>query len=188
MKGRRSAQQLPSPRSSRTGSPPRFALILGGGGARGLAHAGVLRALERSSWTPSAIVGVSMGAIVGAVYALREDWYEALLDFARGGSPQIESPVARGAARKRSKLKELASSTKVMWHLGRGWGAEAGDVEAGRNALRALLGRADLAEGRVPVAVSATDLLSGERVVIRSGPAAEAVYASSALAGVFPPE
>ncbi len=61
-------------------------------------------------------------------------------------------------------------------------------MRAGRAALRELFGGADLTEGRVPVAVSSTDLLSGERVVIREGPAADAVYASSALAGVFPPE
>lgn len=46
-----------------------FALVLSGGGARGLSHAGVLRALIARGYIPSAVVGVSMGAVVGATYA-----------------------------------------------------------------------------------------------------------------------
>lgn len=170
------------------GSHHRFALILGGGGARGFAHAGVLRALEHIGFMPSAIVGVSMGAVIGTAYSLRADWYDALLDFARFGLPRMGSRPTRRKERGRSKLKQLASGTKAMWDLGRGWGADLDDVRAGRDALRVLLGSKDLAEGRIPIVVSSTDLLSGERVVTREGPAVEAVYASSALAGVLPPE
>ena len=55
-------------------SPPTksFGLVLGGGGARGMAHAGVLRALNHMGYYPAAITGVSMGAVVGATYALNE--------------------------------------------------------------------------------------------------------------------
>jgi len=72
-----------APESGRTTRT--FTLILGGGGARGFAHAGVLHALERRGWAPSAIVGVSMGAVVAAAYALRTDWYRAVMDFADEG-------------------------------------------------------------------------------------------------------
>jgi NTE family protein len=166
----------------------KFALILGGGGARGFAHIGVLRGLERRGWHPSGIVGVSMGAVVGAAYALREDWYPALMDFAAEGFPGASSPLVRGPAEARSRLRQLASGAKAVWDLGHGWGAGDVDVDAGRRALDTLLGSADLGEGRIPVSVSATDLLSGDRVVMREGPAAQAVYASSALAGILPPE
>ncbi|MDH3270175.1 MAG: patatin-like phospholipase family protein [Gemmatimonadota bacterium] len=165
-----------------------YTLILGGGGARGFAHAGVLRALERLGSRPSAIVGVSMGAIIGAAYSLRRDWYAALLDFAEIGLPTREGHAPSFREGPRSKIKGVAARAKAMWDLNRGWGASSEEVAVGRDALRQLLGEADLAEGRVPIAVSATDLLSGERVVIRSGPAFDAVYASSALAGVLPPE
>lgn len=50
-----------------------FALVLAGGGARGMAHVGVLRGLERHGLRPSAIVGVAMGAIVSAAYASDPD-------------------------------------------------------------------------------------------------------------------
>jgi len=56
-----------------------FSLVLAGGGARGYAHAGVLRGLQHMGLQPVGLVGVSMGAIVASTYALREDWYEALL-------------------------------------------------------------------------------------------------------------
>lgn len=164
-----------------------FTLILGGGGARGFSHAGVLRALERRGWTPSAIVGVSMGAAVGAAYALRDDWYPAVMDFAAQGFPDMRNRLAPGRRAGMSRLRKLASGAKTVWDLGRGWGAGSADVAVGRDALDELMLGADLRDGRVPVAVTATDLLSGDRVVLREGPAAEAVYASAALAGVLPP-
>ncbi len=47
----------------------RFGLALGGGGARGYAHIGVMRVLEREGFKPSAIAGTSMGSLMGAVFA-----------------------------------------------------------------------------------------------------------------------
>ena len=49
--------------------PPRTALVLSGGGAKGLAHIGVLRTLDSLGIRPDLVVGTSMGAIVGAMYA-----------------------------------------------------------------------------------------------------------------------
>jgi predicted acylesterase/phospholipase RssA len=60
---------IPSPDGARP-----FALVLAGGGARGLAHAGVLIGLARLGLHPSALVGVSMGAIVATTYALDPHW------------------------------------------------------------------------------------------------------------------
>jgi len=53
--------------------------------------------------------------------------------------------------------------------------------------LRALTRGQRLEEGRIPIAIVTTDLLSRQRIVLRSGLAAEAMYASAALAGIFPP-
>lgn len=61
-------------------SGPSFSIVLAGGGARGFAHVGVLRALEVEGFRPEAIVDVSMGAVIGATCSLRSDWYRALLD------------------------------------------------------------------------------------------------------------
>jgi len=51
----------------------KFTLVLGGGGARGFAHIGVIKVLEKNGLYPSHIVGTSMGALVGAYYALYKD-------------------------------------------------------------------------------------------------------------------
>ena len=62
------AASAPSP-STADGMQPRVGLVLSGGGARGLAHVGVLKALERAHVRIDAIAGTSMGAIVGGLYA-----------------------------------------------------------------------------------------------------------------------
>jgi len=62
------AASTPLPRHA-DGSRPRIGLVLSGGGARGLAHVGVLKALERAHVRIDAIAGTSMGAIVGGLYA-----------------------------------------------------------------------------------------------------------------------
>lgn len=164
-----------------------FTLVLSGGGARGFAHVGVLRSLEASGYLPDAIVGVSMGAVVGATYALRPDWYRALVDMDTGRLAGLHNLPLDDRAPTHAKLKTLFSYPRVVWDMFWGWGVGVRSLAAGTDLLRTLTGFGNLEGGRVPVAVCATDLLSGERVVMRTGPAADAVYASAALAGVLPP-
>ena len=57
------------PRPEGVGRPPRTVLVLGGGGMRGMAHLGVLRAMRRLGLKPDVVVGTSIGALVGAMYA-----------------------------------------------------------------------------------------------------------------------
>ncbi|MDH3205609.1 MAG: patatin-like phospholipase family protein [Gemmatimonadota bacterium] len=163
-----------------------FVLVLAGGGARGYAHAGVLRGLQHIGLEPAGLVGVSMGAIVAATYSLREDWYQALLSVDLSGAP----PVGKGwrsAGQRGAALRRAWSYAHTTWNMVTGWGAPDDAVQAGRSALDELLGAGRLEDGRVPLTVCATDLRSGTRVELSTGPAASAVYASSALAGVFPP-
>ena len=65
----------------------KLGLVFAGGGARGFAHAGVLRALRQSGCEPSVLVGVSMGAVVATTYALNPDWYAALKAIDISGFP-----------------------------------------------------------------------------------------------------
>ena len=72
-------------------------LVFSGGGARGLSHAGVLRALVAGGYVPNAVVGVSMGAVVGATYALNDDWYDALVGMdTRAGFRKHRTFTCRG--------------------------------------------------------------------------------------------
>lgn len=164
-----------------------FTVVLGGGGARGFAHAGVLRALEREGLLPSAIVGVSMGAVVGATYARRADWYDALLAMDLSAFPGPTGAGRDEVPDRFSAARQAVSYLRVAKQMVTAWGPGTAAREAGLQELRRLLGDAGLEDGRVSVAVAASDLRSGRRVVLRSGPAVEAVYASAALAGVLPP-
>ena len=88
---------LPSLADTTTASDPRTGLVLSGGGARGLAHIGVLKQIEKMDIQIHAIAGTSMGAVIGGLYAagysaeeleriaLEKDWPAALSD-----SPQRE--------------------------------------------------------------------------------------------------
>ncbi len=174
--------------SERSGEPHRpFALVLAGGGARGFAHVGVLRALEAQGLYPGAIVGVSMGAITAVTYGLRQDWYQALLEV---DIREFPGPVRRPAGEKvtlSERLRGMAAYAGALHHVVFGWGIGVPALGAGKTALRTLMRGHTLEETRIPVLVSTTDLLSGERHVLRAGDAAEAAYASAALAGVVPP-
>jgi NTE family protein len=161
-----------------------FTLVLAGGGGRGMAHVGVLRALEHAGFTPSAIVGVSMGAIVGATYALNPDWYRAFVGVDLSGIPRLARHEGRGPT---ARLLRLAADGRNLRYLLQAWGPLTPAVGAIMDLLEALTLGKDLEAARLPFAAVATDLRSGQRVVLREGRAAEAIYASSALAGVLPP-
>ncbi|MFK5997107.1 MAG: patatin-like phospholipase family protein [Rhodobacterales bacterium] len=161
-----------------------FGLVLAGGGARGYAHLGVLRSFEHMGLHPSVIVGVSMGAVVAATYALNPDWYKAMknLDFpVFRTSPEIETSDQVNSIK---KLFELGMAFKDLYF---GWGLAPNAEAWGKKTAQALTLGKQLEDVRVPVLVCATDLNTGARVILDHGSAADAIYASSALAGVLPP-
>ncbi|MFQ5536009.1 MAG: patatin-like phospholipase family protein [Gemmatimonadota bacterium] len=164
-----------------------FALVLAGGGARGFAHAGVLRGLERHGYRPSGIVGVSMGAIIGVTYALREDWYEAILSMSLDAFPTPPGHAENASGGVVAPIRRAVDMVYAAWNMVAGWGAPQATIDAGRELLVHLFGDRKLEDGRIPAIVSATDLRSGSRVAFRKGSAVDAVYASAALAGVVPP-
>ncbi len=161
-----------------------FALVLAGGGVRGLAHAGVLRGLAHYGWHPSAIVGVSMGAIVAATYALNPNWYRELVNMDTRSFPR---PAVAKSTELRERIRALLASERAMRDMILGWGVGSRSLKQGQALLsRLTLGR-KLEEGRIPVLTVAMDLWTGQRVVFRRGEAEKAVYASSALPGILPP-
>ncbi|MFV1986914.1 MAG: patatin-like phospholipase family protein [Gemmatimonadota bacterium] len=164
-----------------------FTLVLAGGGARGFAHVGVLRALEASGLRPAAIIGVSMGAVVAATYALNPDWYRLLVAMDTGVFP---GPGSLGRAPDAHWLRRVITglgSVRDMWTLVHGWGVGERAQPDASALLHELTQDMDLDEGRIPIALCATDLRTGVRVVLEKGLAADAAYASAALAGVVPP-
>lgn len=162
----------------------RLGLVLSGGGARGLAHVGALRALNHLGYFPDVIVGVSMGAVVAATYALNDAWYDDLIGMDVSGFPMLPDFSQPGIM---PTLRSLRAAEQVISGMYFGWGIGQSAVEWCRALLdRLTLGRA-IDAGRIPVFAAATDLATGQRVVLGKGPASDALYASSAIAGILPP-
>jgi len=176
---------IPGRGSTRTSRS--FTLILGGGGARGFAHLGVLRALEHHGLHPEAVVGVSMGAVVGVTYAMRDDWYRAVLAMELPRFPGRSEPASEKSVGRVGSIRRSVAALRTAAAMLFDWGPGARAREAGLAELRKLVGPARLERARIPVVVTATDLRSGRRVELRTGDAVEAMYASGALAGVLPP-
>jgi NTE family protein len=136
---------------------------LGGGGARGLSHIGVMKVLEEHGIYPDVIAGTSIGALVGALYA----------SGLRAGD--IERAL-------RLDLRRLAMLADVRLSL-------SGLVQGKRvaSALKSFLGDLDFSDLKIPFACVATDIVHGQQIVLRSGPVISAVRASISVPGLFTP-
>ncbi len=149
-------------RSSHVSSEPVIGVALGGGFARGLAHLGVLRVLQQNRIPIHVIAGVSAGAIVASAYASGT----AVDDIARIGKTMKFSDVAQWTV----SLLGLAASERMAGFLGR------------------LLTVRRFEEMRIPLAVVATNLKTGEPVVFRDrGDVVLPVRASCSYPGLFQP-
>lgn len=144
-------------------SKPVIGLALGGGVARGWAHIGVLRALEEAGIRPDIVAGTSIGAVVGGCYvAGKLDPLEAW-------------------ARRLNRLRMISYMDFKVRQPGL-----IGGKRLARE-LRANLGDMAIDSLDRPFISVATDLNSGHEVWLRDGRLVEAVRASYALPGIFPP-
>jgi NTE family protein len=141
---------------------PKIGLALGSGGARGFAHLGVIKVLKEAGIPIHLIAGSSMGALVASFYGAGIDidrLYKLSIAFKRKYFLDFTVPKMGFIAGK--KVKEFV---KVFTH--------------GKN----------IEELSIPIGIVATDLLTGEKVVFKTGPVANAVRASIAIPGIFVPE
>lgn len=141
----------------------RIALSLGGGGARGYAHIGVIEVLEERGYEVVAVAGTSMGALVGGLHAA-------------GVLPEYTTWVTGMSQRDVLRLLDPAV---------RGPSALRGDKVLGR--VAELLGGARIEDLPVPFTAVATDLLARREVWFQRGPVDAAIRASVALPTIFPP-
>lgn len=141
---------------------PKIGLALGAGGARGFAHIGVLKILEQNGITIDVIAGSSMGALVGALYSL-------------GHSV--------------SSLERMATIFRQRFYLDYTipkMGLIAGNKI--KQLIELLSHGKKIEDLNIPLGVVAVDLLTGKKVVFRSGKVADAVRASISIPGIFVPE
>ena len=176
-------------------SRPKVALVLSGGGARGFAHIGVLRALRDLRVPVDLVVGVSMGAVVGGAWAAGRS-VDELAGFVRG-TDWTEIVADRPPRRDlsfRLREEDLLLPSRIEFGL-RPDRVQPPLAAAGSIQLEDALGRLIPAGAGVlavdalgvPFRSVASDLLTGELVELRDVPLFEAVRASLAVPGVFAP-
>lgn len=148
------------------GRTRKIGLALGSGAARGLAHIGVLRALKEKNISIEAVAGASMGALIGACYARN------------GDITDIEDVVLNLDWRKLAQLSDpnLASLFKGVIH-----GKKVEEL------LKTVIGDVKFSDLKIPLSVVATDVSTGEEVVINEGPVIPAVRASISIPAIFMP-
>ncbi|XVV08948.1 patatin-like phospholipase family protein [Actinoplanes sp. CA-131856] len=143
--------------------PRPVAVVVGGGGVLGAAHAGVGYALERRGFVPDLIVGTSVGALTGAIAAAHPD------------------RAAPWLAQVWTRLRR-----RDVFPIGPARAALCGD-----GGLRRLIGRAGLPplieDLPIPFTAVATDLVTGGEVLLDRGDLESALLASAAIPGIFPP-
>ncbi|WP_288074487.1 patatin-like phospholipase family protein [Marinobacter sp.] len=174
---------------------PKVGLVLSGGGAKGMAHVGVLRVLEELKVPVDIVVGTSAGSAVGALYAsgmevqeieerfIEMDWVSSFRD----DPGRAYKPVRRKRQDWRYPVSPGIGVRMDGLHLG-------GGIIAGQNLgfiLNELTRDAALVEDfdelAIPFRAVATDLETGEEVVIGSGNLSEAIRASMSIPGVYAP-
>lgn len=138
-------------------------LALGGGGSKGNAHIGVLKVLEREGFRVRAVAGTSAGGIAAASYAA-------------GFHPEVLE----------AHMAQVDQRSLFGFHLG----DEPAIMGVGgvRKAIEDLLGERSFSELKIPCALTAVDLDSGQELVLREGRVLDAVLATIAIPGIFPPK
>lgn len=140
---------------------PRLGLALGGGAARGFAHIGVIKALETSGLVPDIVVGTSVGAVVGSLYAAGYD----VFDLQKISTQLEESALTDWTIFERGFLKG----------------------EALERFINQQVNNRPIEQLKRHFAAVATDLAAGEIAVFSAGNTGTAVRASASIPGVFAP-
>lgn len=175
---------------------PRTGLVLSGGAARGLAHIGVLKALEEQGVQIDAIAGTSMGAVIGGLYAagysvdeleklaLELDWQQVLSD----DPPREDIPF-----RRKQDDRDFLVKRKLSFRDDGSLGLPLGVIQGQNLALlleRLLVHASDIRDfDRLPIPFRAvaTDIANDKKVIFRSGHLPQAIRASMSIPAVFAP-
>jgi predicted acylesterase/phospholipase RssA len=175
-----------------TPARPRVALVLSGGGARGVAEVGVIEVLEEAGIPIDAVAGSSMGAIVGGLYVAGFG-----VDSLTGIATDPKLFISPGAWENLDAFQKWVTPPRAFGLQFQGWEyrlprALVSDANVNRmlvaHATPAnLLARSDFDRLAIPFRTQALDLVSGEVVTFRGGDLARAIRSSMAVAVAFPP-
>jgi len=137
-------------------------IALGGGGIKGIAHLGVLRALEENGFSVKAVAGTSAGGLVGAVYAA-------------GNSP--------------TRIMEIVNrmDQKALFRRNSHDGPSLLGLRGLTNLLAEVVGNISFADLAIPFACTAVDITSSQEFILSEGRLLDAILSTIAIPGVFPP-
>jgi NTE family protein len=178
---------MPAPR-------PRIGLVLSGGGARGAAHIGVLKVLEELRVPVDVIAGTSMGSIVGGSYASGQTVANMTRDVAN-----IKTDLLARDQPPRSEIAIRLKQDDWLDYVGPQFGYRDGSLQLPKGAitgvaLEAVLRDLALAKGDwnfdklpIPFRAIATDVVTGQMTVLKSGDLATAMRASMSVPGAIAP-
>lgn len=173
---------------------PKIGLVLSGGGARGATHVGVLKALEELHVPIDYIAGTSMGSIVGALYATGKspEEIENLLTTADWETIFTDKPPRRDLSfRKKQDDKRYLGTEAGIDRKGikTGLGLIVGQhLNVFLESLTLTAGKTeDFTKFPIPFGCVATDIITGEKVILKEGHLATALRASMSIPGVFTP-
>ncbi|TPE46382.1 patatin-like phospholipase family protein [Pontibacter mangrovi] len=175
------------------GRRPKIGLVLSGGGAKGMAHIGFLKVMEEAGIRPDYITGTSIGSLVGALYALgysasqieaialEQDWEMLLSNQVPLNQIAMEEKDYYG----RYLMELPVNGLKISFPSGLIEGQALNNLLI--RLTRGAHGIQDFNHLPTPFACVATDLATGEKVVLRQGFLPEAMRASMAIPTVFTP-
>lgn len=172
----------------------RIGLALGGGGARGLAHIGVLKVLEKERIPIDLVVGTSIGALVGAAYTsgISPDEMEKKVDEYLN-STEYQSSAMKGFESGHAG-EEVGLAQKIQFYLRNRFYVVQAMFKPGilsnedfQETINFFIPDIQIEETRIPLRVVATDLVSGEQIVFSEGSLRQAVMASCAVPGAIEP-
>ena len=171
----------------------KLGLALGGGGARGLAHIGVLKVLDNEGIIPAAITGCSMGAVVGGLYAFYgnatpvEEFILSAISHPKFISLGIERFSDRGKSSDKSYFEQFFDYVGAKLQAIKSLSSLSYFDDEVTTAMYKMIPDVPLEKLKINFSAIATDLNSGEEINFTTGSLRNVIRASSAIPGIFPP-
>lgn len=173
---------------------PKVGIALGGGAARGLAHIGVLEAFTNMNIKFDVIVGTSIGALIGGLYALLED----IDELTKKAYSLIESEEFKIAKLSFLKAKQNSNDLNLLYNFStliqKGMFYTSSVTRRSfipeediKEVIDSLFPDIKIEETKIKFAAVATDITTGKPITLSKGSLRKAIQASTAIPGIFPP-
>lgn len=167
------------------------AIALGGGGARGLAHLGILKVFEENNIKFDLIAGTSMGSVIGALYAIEQDVdkiQKILKDYLFNKMfSKLNMEKLQGDSQAASAKSLIRKAREFVKY---GASNEANSFFANsmlEDMINTIIPDIDMKDTKIPLACVATDITNGKEKIFTKGALRKIVLASTSIPGVFPP-